>query len=433
MTQHHHPGIHLGHHGHQVVTVRMGGEVEIQHLAVAVQLAHRRAEEETLARLGGLEPASRRLRIGIPDEEDAVPLITDDARGQGMGTGVLAHHAGGHHENPAATQRHRLDIVGGDDLEIQGMGQLEVGVVSVRPVGLEVVDLGEDPAEASDVHRLLAQLPGTHQQGQQGEDLLGATQGEGGDQDRALPGQNPVDPVGQSLQLVIAVEVRGQLTRTAGGFHDQHVGTYALEIGGPEQRLVVEAHVAGVEERLLSTPHQDPGRTQGVTGIEELQRGDMTTTRRRAVPSGELGPLDLASIAEALEHRGVIIDLLMGVQRVLADPQLVALAHHDVDRVVQHPLDDEVAQVGHQDPGMGKILERHGQRPDMIVMAMGQGDGVDLQILDRLVERERGESFAFGVGPGVHQELMAIHRQHPGTGSDVVVRVEIRDPHRGHG
>ena len=69
----------------------------------------------------------------------------------------------------------------------------------------------------------------------------------------------------------------------------------------------------------------------------------------------------------------------------------------------------------------------------MIMVAVGQRDGVNLQVLHRFIQWERGKAFALRVSPGVHQKLVPIDGEHPGTGSDVVVWIEVRYPHRRHG
>ena len=73
---------------------------------------------------------------------------------------------------------------------------------------LLVVNLGEDPAQAADVDRLARDVPGAHHQRQFGEDFLGAAQGEGGHQDAAAAGQNPLNGGGQALDFLFAGESR---------------------------------------------------------------------------------------------------------------------------------------------------------------------------------------------------------------------------------
>ena len=160
----------------------------------------------------------------------------------------------------------------------------------------------------------------------------------------------------------------------ARGFHDQHVGFDVLEPGAPQDRLVMETNVAGVEQGLLPATDHDAGGAERMAGVVEFQGG------RNEAGAGlvEGGPIDLAVVFEALDAGGQVVHLVVAVEGVLFDAQLVALPLHHVDRIMQHALDQEVAQLGHQDMGLGKVAQRHGQRPDMVVMAMGDSDCVHL-------------------------------------------------------
>ena len=142
------------------------------------------------------------------------------------------------------------------------------------------------------------------------------------------------------------------------------------------------------------------------------------------------GPLDFAVVAEALEARGDVVHFVVAVKRVFLDAQFVALALHDVDRIVQDPLDEEVAQLGHQHVRLGKMAQRDRQRADVVVVAMRDGDGVHLLVLDSLNCGKPGAAFAFGVHAGVHQQAVAFDFDEPGAGADVGVRIQIDDPHK---
>ena len=85
----------------------------------------------------------------------------------------------------------------------------------------------------------------------------------------------------------------------------------------------------------------------------------MTTPRSGSLAAGKLSPLDLATIAESLKDWGVIVHLFMRIERVFAYPQLIALANHHIDRIMQDSLNDEVAQVRHKHPSMWEILKGH--------------------------------------------------------------------------
>ena len=229
----------------------------------------------------------------------------------------------------------------------------------------------------------------------------------------------------EALDFFLAREAGRQLAVAARGFHEEHVRLHVLEPGAPQNGLVMETNVAGVEEGFLAAAHHDAGGAERVAGVIEFQRG------RDESGAGlvERGPLDLAVVFEPLDARGQLVHLVVAVERVLLDAQFVALPLHDVDRVVEHALDQEVAQLGHQDMGLGKVAQGHGQRPDMIVMAMGDGDGVHLFLLDQIITRQGGPAFEPGMRAGIHQQPMPLHLDEPGGGADVGVRVEVEDLH----
>ena len=72
------------------------------------------------------------------------------------------------------------------------------------------------------------------------------------------------------------------------------------------------------------------------------------------------------------------IHLVVRVERIFPDAQLVALARHDVHRIVQHALDEKIAQLRHQHVGLGEIAHRHRQRADMVVVAVGDRDRIQV-------------------------------------------------------
>ena len=77
------------------------------------------------------------------------------------------------------------------------------------------------------------------------------------------------------------------------------------------------------------------------------------------------------------------------------------------------------------------MADRHRQGADVIVVAMGQGDGVHVLAGNGGIERQAGVAFALGMGAGVHEEAVAVHFRQPGAGANVGVGVEINDAHGG--
>ena len=181
------------------------------------------------------------------------------------------------------------------------------------------------------------------------------------------------------------------------------------------------ADVAGVKQGFLPASNEDAGGTERVSGVEKLQRGrrfasDCSVKRR---------PLDLPVVAVALKYWCQLVDFTVGEQRVLGDAKLGGLVFHHVDRVVQHALDDEVAQLAHHHVGAGKMPERDRERADVVVMAVGDGDGVDRSLADGVVERQGVAPLALGVGAGVHQQAAPVDLDVPSAGADARPGIEV--------
>jgi hypothetical protein len=96
---------------------------------------------------------------------------------------------------------------------------------------------------------------------------------------------------------------------------------------------------------------------------------------------------------------------------------------------VQDALDDEIAQLRHQDVGGREMAECHWERADMIMMTVGDGDGVDSAWFNQGVERQAAPAFAFGMDPGVQQKPVSLDLHKPCACPDLVGRIEIRDMH----
>ena len=97
---------------------------------------------------------------------------------------------------------------------------------------------------------------------------------------------------------------------------------------------------------------------------------------------------------------------------------------------MQHALDQEVAQFGQKNVGAGKMADGHRQRSDMVVMAMGNRDAINLVVCDEAVERKALATFAFGVRARIHEQAISIEVDKPCAGADLRIGVQIDDFHR---
>ena len=187
----------------------------------------------------------------------------------------------------------------------------------------------------------------------------------------------------------------------------------------------MKANIAGVKNGLRLAAHEDARRTEGMAGVEKLQRGRRRTP---AVFPGR-GPLDGAVVFQALESLGDSLDLFMRVEWVFVDARFLALAEHHIDRIVQHAFDEEVTEVGHQNLGIAEMAQRDGKGAYVVMVTMRQRDGIHIFTFYRGVKREGGAAFPFRVGAGVHQEAEFVHLQKPRTGADVRIRIKVNHAH----
>jgi hypothetical protein len=67
----------------------------------------------------------------------------------------------------------------------------------------------------------------------------------------------------------------------------------------------------------------------------------------------------------------------------------------------------------------------------MVVVAMGNGDGVKGVVLDFIIHGYPGPTFQFGVDPGIQQDAKAFHFHHPSTGANALRWIQIRNLHAG--
>ena len=315
--------------------------------------------------------------------------------------------------------RHGLGLALFQHDQVERLVQLQARVQAVRAVGFQVVNFGEDPAQTANVDGLLLELARLEGQRQRREDLLRAAQREGGNEHAALALKCGADGSDEPLELGLAAEVRGRGAAAARGFHDQDIGFHILETRSLEDGLIPKAHVAGVEERLPFPAHQHPGGTQRVPGIEEFERGGS------AAATGLLkaGPLDFPVVFEALEQRRDLVHFVVRIQRVVLDARFLPLALHHVDGVVQHTLHEEVAQLRHQNVGAPMVPHRHRQPADVIVVAVSDGDGIELLILHEVQQGQRGAAFQLGVDARVHEQAVAVQFEPPRARANVSVGI----------
>ena len=187
------------------------------------------AEHKGFTRSGGLQPSARRVRIGVADKENGLPLIPNHAQGEIVRRRVFAHHAGSNDKNPPAAQFHFFRLAFFQDNEFQRFVQLQIRVLAVRAVRLQIIDFREHAPQAADVNRLGLQFPRAHQQRQQRQHFLRAPQRERRDQHATFAFERVMNGRDQPFDFTFARKSRRRDPVAAGGFHDQHVGLHVFK------------------------------------------------------------------------------------------------------------------------------------------------------------------------------------------------------------
>ena len=209
-------------------------------------------------------------------------------------------------------------------------------------------------------------------------------------------------------------------------FHNEHVGLHVFKPRCAQNRLIVETNIAGVEQRLLFSPDQNARRTKRVAGVKKFQGW-----RRQSRPHFmKRCPFDFAIVFETLKLRRDIVHFVVRVKRIVANAQLVPLPRHHVHGIMQHALDDKVAQLRHQHVRLGKMTTRHRQRANVIVMTMRNCNGVHLRVSGLVQHWQAGAALAFRVHSGIEQNAMLIHLHKPPARADVSIGIQIGDPHK---
>ena len=150
---------------------------------------------------------------------------------------------------------------------------------------------------------------------------------------------------------------------------------------------------------ILGIEEPGDGTAQRVSGIVELESG------RYEAGAGlvERSPVHFAVVFEALKNRRDFIYLIMAEEGVFANTEFIALPFHDIHGIVKHAFHQEITQLGHAHVGLRKVTQPNRQGADMIMVAVGNGDGVNFFILHGIKARQRISSFSFGMNAGVHQ------------------------------
>jgi len=284
---------------------------------------------------------------------------------------------------------------------------------------VEVVAEGEPESGGEDGR--LHQAPGLAGVVQHREDLLHPPEREDRDEHGAAALPGGVDRLDEPDDLGHPRAAGGPLGGAAGGLEHERVERPGGEFRRAEGALRGEEHVAGEEEAAVLVADFHAGGAGDVSGRVQ---GELELVVRAAEPP---------RLAEGLrvEARGAPLHLLVGEQRRLREALRGAFAQHDVDRIVQHPLEEEAAGLGHHHRRVRVRAQQHGQRADVVQVAVGDEDQVEAHARERAQVGHGEPAGELGVEAGVHHEVEVAELAIEAVGADAALAVQIDELHVG--
>lgn len=113
--------------------------------------------------------------------------------------------------------------------------------------------------------------------------------------------------------------------------------------------MVVELDVAGVEDLFVESFEKDSGRAHYMARVAK-------SSLDPGVPDG----FERFAVVSTLPDDSEVFDFVVGEEGVSVDAQFGALAHHDVDGVVEHGVGEIDDFRGHVDAGVGLVALQDG-------------------------------------------------------------------------
>ena len=123
------------------------------------------------------------------------------------------------------------------------------------------------------------------------------------------------------------------------------------------------------------------------------------------------------------------VELAVSVKRILADAQLVALAHHHADAVAQNARCDDAARRRAQHAGLRVFPQQHGKPAQMVEVAVRKHDEIDGETAHAVQLRERVSAELLRVQPAVEKDAERSYLREKTVRSDVSGAVEVRNLH----
>lgn len=393
-----------------VIPRGVAAEVKDLHVAVEFHGGKLGVEVDHVASLGGSDSESGGGGVGVADEEEGIARVVDEAPGEIVGDRFLGHHAAGKGVDGPWIVADGLSFAAVAGFDVHVAQDLEAGVDAPRGVGELVVDDGHLRAETTDDDGGVGEISGVLVLVKHGEDLLGFSHREDGNENGAASLKGVVDGRDEACFLGLPFVVRITLAVSAGGFDDESVDVLEVRKGGAfAEGMVFEVDVAGVEDPFAVAFEKDAGGAEDVAGIVE-GGADVSID------------IDVEGflVVAALEAAFAVVEVFVAVEGVFLDAQLGLLRCHHIDRIVKEGVGEGGCGVAHVDPGAGLVLHEDGEGADVVKMGMADEDGIDAVEGQILVAGEgRGAPF-LGVHSGIEDDAEAAEFEEIAICSDFV-------------
>jgi hypothetical protein len=132
------------------------------------------------------------------------------------------------------------------------------------------------------------------------------------------------------------------------------------------------------------------------------------------------------SVGEAGEALGEAVDLVVGEEDgATIFGVILLLTDHDAGGVVHHALDQHAAGSRHNDGGVLVLAHQHREAADVVQVAVGDDDKVDLFPAERGKIGGGGAAGLFRVQAAIDDDVQVTDLQEMAVGADPAVTVQI--------
>ena len=306
---------------------------------------------------------------------DVVPEVVEDATG-------LGHAGGGDDDGGAFEGVEGFGFVDAADeaeaFKAKGVVAHEDGIADVFAEVFEVeaedfggadgegaVDVGGDGFDAAFVDELV----------EFEKELLGAFDGEGGDDDPCATAADAVDDFADVVGGVGGVFV---FAAAVGGLHDHVVDVFAA-FGGVEEVVTWAADIAGEQEAEVFFASEvfdvedDLGRAEDVTGVDEGEGDAFGDGERAMVADGDELAEDVFGVGEGVAGRE---EFLIVAFSVFVEPLDVHFM--DVCGVGEHDATEVAGGGGGVDVAVEAVVAELGEVAAVVDVGVGEDNAVDL-------------------------------------------------------